>query len=73
MAFPVEQTHIDYRLVTRSGLMIRVLTDFHLLWLLFSFFNINNFLIFFLGGGWGGGMGGGMRGTKKGGCHTQLV
>lgn len=53
MAFPVEQTHIDYRLVTRSGLMIRVLTDFHLLWLLFSFFNINNF--FFLGGwvGWG--------------------
>lgn len=49
MAFPVEQTHIDYRLVTRSGLMIRVLTDFHLLWLLFSFFNINNF--FFLG--WG--------------------
>lgn len=29
MTFPVEQTHIDYRLVTRSGLMIRpVLTDF---------------------------------------------
>lgn len=53
MAFPVEQTHIDCRLVTRSGLMLRVLTDFHLLWLLFSFFNINNF--FFLGGwvGWG--------------------
>lgn len=67
MAFPVEQTHIDCRLVTRSGLMLWVLTDFHLLWLLFSFFNINNFF--------GGGMGGVgvLRGTKKGGCHTQLV
>lgn len=52
MAFPVEQTHIDYRLVTRSGLMIQVLTDFHLLWLLFSFFNIN-FFFFFFWVGWG--------------------
>lgn len=59
MAFPVEQTHIDCRLVTRSGLMLRVLTDFHLLWLLFSFFNINNFLG---GDGWGGGV----EGDKEG-------